>query len=256
MTSLPPAGAEARVAVVTGAARGIGAAVASTLAQRGYRVVLADTDAAGEDTAARVVAAGGSARYVGTDVSSAGAVRRLGAAAASIGPVRALVNAAGILRCNTVVDTDEAEWDAVMAVNLKGTYLTCRELIPAIVEAGGGAVVNLASVHAMATVPQLAAYAASKGAIVSLSRQMAIDYAAAGVRVVPLVVGSVDTDMSRQHATAQGLPPGHWDPGERRAGRMANPDEIAAVVAFAVSDDASFVTGAPLVADGGLLALL
>lgn len=256
MTSLPAPAADDRVAVVTGAAGGIGAAVASVLARRGYGVVLADVDAAGEDTATRIAAAGGSARYVATDVSSADDVRHLGAVAAGMGPVRALVNAAAILRCNSVVDTDEAEWDAVMAVNLKGTYLTCRELIPRMVEAGGGAVVNLASVHAMATVPQLAAYAASKGAIVSLSRQMAIDYAAVGVRVLPLVVGSVDTEMSRQHARAQALPPGQWHPGERRAGRMANPDEIASVVAFAVSDDASFVTGAPLVADGGLLALL
>ena len=119
-----------------------------------------------------------------------------------------------------------------------------------------GFLANLSSVHALATVPDLAAYAASKGAVLALSRQMAIDYAADGIRVVPLIVGSVDTEMSRQHAAAQGLPPGHAEPGNRALGRMAAPAEVAEVIAFLVSAQAGFITGSPVVADGGMLTQL
>jgi NAD(P)-dependent dehydrogenase (short-subunit alcohol dehydrogenase family) len=245
------------VAVVTGAAGGIGAAVARTLADAGFCVVACDLDAdAGERVVDQIAATRGSAVFITADVRSSEAVERVRGLAVEQGSVRALVNAAAILRCNTVVDTAEAEWDEVMAVNVRGTYLMCRAMVPAIAEAGGGAVVNISSVHAVATVPRLAAYAASKGAILALSRQMALDYAEEGIRVIPLVVGSVDTEMSRQHAAAQGLEPGVWDPKDRSAGRMAAPDEVARVVAFAVSDAASFLNGSPLVVDGGLLARL
>lgn len=249
MSAPPP------VAVVTGVAGGIGRAVALVLAARGMTVVGLDTGDAG-DLLARLRDQQPASEIVRCDVSAAGPVEAAVAAAAARGPLTALVNCAAILTCHDAATTGEAEWDRVFAVNVKGTYLTCRSAIPRLRAAGGGAIVNLSSVHALATGPDLAAYAASKGAVLALSRQMAIDYAADGIRVVPLIVGSVDTEMSRQHALAQGLPPGRAEPGRRELGRMAAPDEVAQVIAFLVSADAGFITGSPVVADGGLLTRL
>ncbi|HWG13344.1 MAG TPA: SDR family oxidoreductase [Streptosporangiaceae bacterium] len=240
------------VALVTGAAGGIGRAVALILAARGMTVVGLDSGDAG-DLPARLRDQQPASTVRRGDVSSAAQVEEAVAAAAALGPLTTLVNAAAILACHDVATTDEAEWDRVFAVNVKGTYLTCRSAIPRLRAAGGGCIVNLSSVHALATVPDLAAYAASKGAVLALSRQMAIDYAADGIRVVPLIVGSVDTAMSRQHAQAQGLPPGRAEPGDRHLGRMAEPAEVARVIAFLVSGEASFITGSPVVADGGML---
>jgi NAD(P)-dependent dehydrogenase (short-subunit alcohol dehydrogenase family) len=240
------------VALVTGAAGGIGRAVALTLAARGFTVAGLDLGDAG-DLQAELRSHQPASVILRADVSAAPQVAAAVDQAAALGPLTALVNCAAILTCHDVAATGEEEWDRVFAVNVKGTYLTCRHAVPQLRAAGGGAIVNLSSVHALATVPELAAYAASKGAVLALSRQMAIDYAADGIRVVPLIVGSVDTEMSRQHALAQGLPPGHAEPGLRQLGRMAEPAEIAQVVAFLVSDEAGFVTGSPLVADGGML---
>jgi NAD(P)-dependent dehydrogenase (short-subunit alcohol dehydrogenase family) len=240
------------VALVTGAAGGIGRAVAVTLATRGFTVIGADLGHAGT-LQAQLQAQQPASEMLRVDVSSATQVAAAVEIAAGRGPLTAVVNCAAILTCHDVAGTDEQEWDRVFAVNVKGTYLTCHYAVPKLRAAGGGAIVNLSSVHALATVPQLAAYAASKGAVLALSRQMAIDYAADGIRVVPLIVGSVDTEMSRQHAQALGLPPGHAEPGLHQLGRMADPAEIAQVIAFLVSAEAGFVTGSPLVADGGML---
>jgi NAD(P)-dependent dehydrogenase (short-subunit alcohol dehydrogenase family) len=241
-----------RVALVTGAAGGIGRAVALLLARRGRTVVGLDLGDAG-GLQAELRAQQPASEVLRGDVSSAGQVAAAVDRAAALGPLTTLVNCAAILTCHDVATTDEQEWDRVFAVNVKGTYLTCRSVVPRLRAAGGGCIVNLSSVHALATVPSLAAYAASKGAVLALSRQMAIDYAADGIRVVPLIVGSVDTEMSRQHAQAQGLPPGHAEPGLRQLGRMAEPAEVAQVIAFLVSAEAGFVTGSPVVADGGML---
>ena len=240
------------VALVTGVAGGIGRAVALLLADRGLTVVGLDLGDAG-DLTERLRDRQPASAVLRGDVSSAEQAAAAVDAAAACGPLTALVNCAGILACHDVAGTDEDEWDRVFAVNVKGTYLTCRFAVPRLRAAGGGAIVNLSSVHALATVPNLAAYAASKGAVLALSRQMAIDYAADGIRVVPLIVGSVDTEMSRQHARAQGLPPGQAEPGDRRLGRMAEPAEVAQVIAYLLSAEAGFITGSPVVADGGLL---
>jgi NAD(P)-dependent dehydrogenase (short-subunit alcohol dehydrogenase family) len=240
------------VAVVTGAARGIGRATAVALAKAGMVVVGADIGN-GADSQSELMQLRPGSTIVSADISVAADVERVATAAADRGDVRAVVNAAGILSVADVIDTDEHEWDRVFAVNVKGTYLMSRATIRLLRAAGGGAIVNLSSVHALATVERCAAYAASKGAVLALSRQMAIDYAADGIRVIPLIVGSVDTEMSRQHAAAFGLPPGHAEPDKAALARMAAPDEIASVIRFLVSSDAGFVTGSPVVADGGLL---
>ena len=250
-----PAAERPRVALVTGAVGGIGRATAVLLASRGMVVVGADT-ADGGDLEQQLRRLQPASAVLRADVSSARAVAAATAAAAERGRFTTVVNAAAILACHDVVRTGEAEWDRIFEVNVKGTYLTCRAAIPLLRAAGGGCVINLSSVHAMATVPDLAAYAASKGAVLALSRQMAIDYAADNIRVVPLVVGSVETEMSRQHALAQGLPPGRAEPGSGMLGRMAEPAEVARVIAFLASSEASFLTGSPVIADGGMLARL
>jgi NAD(P)-dependent dehydrogenase (short-subunit alcohol dehydrogenase family) len=260
----PEAGARSGppVALVTGAAGGIGRAVALALAARGLTIVGVDTagPAGAGDLVARLRACQpahpAASTVLAGDVSSAAQVERAVATAAGLGPLTTVVNCAAILACHDVASTGEGEWDRVFAVNVKGTYLVCRSAVPRLRAAGGGCIVNLSSVHALATVPDLAAYAASKGAVLALSRQMAIDYAEDGIRVVPLIVGSVDTEMSRQHAAAQGLPPGRAQPGDRALGRMAEPSEVADVVAYLVSAQAGFITGSPVVADGGLLTRL
>jgi NAD(P)-dependent dehydrogenase (short-subunit alcohol dehydrogenase family) len=180
------------VALVTGAASGIGRATAALLADRGMIVVGADSADGGdlerelrERHPACLVARG--------DVSSAQDVAAVAAAAAKRGPLTTVVNAAAILACHDVVTTDEAEWDRVFEVNVKGTYLVGQATVPLLRAGGGGCLVNVSSVHALATVKNLAAYAASKGAVLALSRQMALDYYADNIRVVPLVLGSVDT---------------------------------------------------------------
>jgi NAD(P)-dependent dehydrogenase (short-subunit alcohol dehydrogenase family) len=250
-----PADSPPPVALVTGAAGGIGRAVALTLAARGWTVVGVDLGDP-SDLQAELQAHQPASEVLRADVSSATKVAAVVEIAATRGPLTTVVNCAAILTCHDVATTDEQEWDRVFAVNVKGTYLTCRYAVPKLRTAGGGCIVNLSSVHALATVPSLAAYAASKGAVLALSRQMAIDYAADGIRVVPLIVGSVDTAMSRQHAEAQGLPPGQADPGLRALGRMAEPAEVAEVIAFLVSAEAGFITGSPVVADGGMLTRL
>jgi NAD(P)-dependent dehydrogenase (short-subunit alcohol dehydrogenase family) len=243
------------VALVTGAASGIGRATAMLLAARGLTVVGVDTADSG-DLEPWLRGQQPASVALRADVTSPAEVAAAAAAAGERGPLTTVVNAAAVLACHDVASTDEAEWDHVFAANVKGTYLVCRMAVPLLRAAGGGCVVNLSSVHALATVPRLAAYAASKGAVLALSRQMAIDYAADGIRVVPLIVGSVDTGMSRQHALAEGLPPGRAEPGLRALGRMAEPAEIARVIAFLASADAGFITGSPVVADGGMLARL
>jgi NAD(P)-dependent dehydrogenase (short-subunit alcohol dehydrogenase family) len=243
------------VAVVTGAARGIGRATAVALARAGLVVVGADV-ADGRSSQAELAESQPDSVVMAADVSRAGDVERVAVAAADRGNVRAVVNAAGILSVADVVATNEDEWDRVFAVNVKGTFLISRATIPLLRAAGGGAIVNVSSVHALASVERCAAYAASKGAVLALSRQMAIDYAADGIRVTPLIVGSVDTEMSNQHAAAFGLPPSHAEPDKHALGRMATPAEIASVIRFLVSPDAAFITGSPLIADGGLLTRL
>jgi len=245
-------GGPSSVAFITGAAGGIGRATALLLATRGMTVVGVDTTDGG-DLELQLREHQPASAMLRADISSPAAVAAAVAAAGERGMVTAVVSAAAILACHDVAGTDEAEWDRVFDVNVKGTYLTCRATIPLLRAAGGGCIVNLSSVHALATVPGLAAYVASKGAVLALSRQMAIDYAADGIRVVPLIVGSVDTEMSAQHARAQGLPRGHAVPGSTDLGRMADPAEVARVIAFLVSADASFITGSPVVADGGML---
>jgi NAD(P)-dependent dehydrogenase (short-subunit alcohol dehydrogenase family) len=249
-----------KVALVTGAATGIGRATAERLAASGMSVFGIGTDAeAGHQLAAEAKAKNLPLRFREIDIRDDAAVRDAVAQATEIfGRLDAVVNAAGIYATGKrAEDVADADWERTIAINLAGTFRVCRAALPELRKAGGGAVVNIASVHALATVPEVPAYAASKGGVLALSRQLALDYAADRIRVNALVVGSVDTRMTRPADAPEGWPESvGLSFAPTAVPRIAQPDEIASVIAFLLSDSASFITGAGIVADGGMTALL
>ena len=238
------------MAVVTGAAGGIGAAICRRLADDGFAV--ACVDLRGEDAAG---VAGGipGARGYGADVSDAASVRSAAERVRrDLGVPWLLVNAAGVFSIQRITDLDESEWDRILDTNLKGPYLTCREFLPAMTEAGDGCIVNVASTAGLRGGRLRAAYCASKGGLVLLTRSLAIDHGPDGIRVNCLCPGLIDTEMAdwiRHDATAMA----RFDAGTP-AGRIGSPAEIAAAVAFLASENASYLHGTVVMADGGVTA--
>jgi NAD(P)-dependent dehydrogenase (short-subunit alcohol dehydrogenase family) len=250
----------AKVAVITGGGAGIGKATAVAFAQEGAAVVVADIDAkAAESVAAEIIAAGGQAKAVQADVSRSADAQRISAEAVeAFGGIDVLVNNAGIQTYGTVVDTDEETWDRTINVNLKSIFLVSKYCVPEIIKRGGGAVVNMTSVQGMASQKRVVAYAATKGGIIAMTRTMALDHAPDSIRVNCVCPGSVDTPMLRWAADifVPENPAGAIeDWGKLHAlGRVANASEIAKVILFLASEDASFMTGSAVVVDGGMLA--
>ncbi len=263
-----------QVAVVTGGASGIGAASAARLAREGAAVVVADIDAAGaEAVAGRIVEAGGRAIAVRTDVADAAAMDALVARAVdAFGRIDILHNNATLVAVGPIQTLSLEAWNRTLAVNLTGTFLGIKAVTRPMRAAGGGAIVNMASVSGIAADWGLAAYNAAKAGIINLTRTAALELARYGIRVNAVCPGVIDTPLlgSVLHGTA---PAAHWVPAvpvtptveearrfRERAeqahalGRLGTPEEIAAVVCFLASADAAFITGAAIVADGGLSA--
>lgn len=252
-------GLNEKVAFVTGGGSGIGRETALRLAQEGVRVAVVDlrTEAA-EAVCAEIVEAGGAAHPVTADVTDSEQVR-LGVASTveAFGGLDFLVNCAGIaLGEGGVVECDESAWNKTLAVNLTSIFLTGKHSIPEIIKRGGGAVVNIASVFGVVVNPDECAYAATKGAVINLTRQMALQHATDGVRVNAVMPSDCDTPLI---AGLLGVEGAELEEAKKELaapipfGRLAQPAEIAAGIAFLLSSDASFITGVSLPIDGGFL---
>ncbi|WP_131732816.1 SDR family NAD(P)-dependent oxidoreductase [Actinomadura formosensis] len=244
---------EGKTALVTGAASGIGRATAELMAELGAKVVLADLDEAGAQVAKAIEAAGGRAVFVRGDVSDAADCERFVAAARdAFGGLDVLFNNAGIIRRSTVLEISEDDWDLVMAVNIKSIMLMSRAAIPLMAAAGGGSIINTGSGWGIQGGARAVSYCASKGAVVNMTRAMAIDHGPQNIRVNCVCPGDTDTGMLAEEARQLGgsLEAFYTDAADRPLGRVGRPVDIAHMVAFLAGDAASFVSGAIIPVDG------
>jgi NAD(P)-dependent dehydrogenase (short-subunit alcohol dehydrogenase family) len=248
---------DGKVALITGAGNGMGRVASVLFAREGARIVVADwSDAGGAETVAAVEAAGGEAAFVKVDVAKAAQVEAMIAVAMDrFGSLDVLYNNAGIFPADDggVTETPEPTWDRVMEVNLKGVWLGCKYGVPAMLASGGGSIVNVASfVALMGAATAQIAYTASKGGVLAMTREIAVEYGRQGIRANSLCPGPIATPMLEELMS---------DPERKQRrlvhipmGRLGQAEELAKAALFLASDESSFMTGAQLVVDGGITA--
>lgn len=247
-----------KVAVITGAASGIGFGTAKRLAEAGASVVLLDIDkSGGEKAAEEILNIGGKAKFYRCDVTSSIDCKKVTEdIIQDFGRIDILFNNAGIIIRKNIVDLTEEEWDQVLNVNLKTIYLLSHQVIPYMIKKGGGNIVNTGSGWGLKGGPNAAAYCASKGGVVNLTRAMAIDHGKNNIRVNCVCPGDVDTPLLHGEAAQLGEDEAKFlkEAADRPLGRIGVPDDIANAVLYFASDMSSWVTGSVLVVDGGGLA--
>jgi len=246
-----------KVVVITGAGSGIGEACVREFANRNAAVAMVDRKAgAGEKTISELRQRGASVEYFQADVSSRAEIERLIPEVISrLGGIHVLVNNAGIQRYGSATTVTEEEWDEVLNVNLKSAFLMSKYVIPEMIKAGGGAIVNTGSVQSLTAQRNSLHYVVSKHAILGLTRSIALDYGKQNIRANCVLPGAIDTPMLRWAASLDRHPEKVLAECDRLhiRGKMGQPEEVARVIVFLASDLASFVTGAAYAVDGGLL---
>jgi len=248
---------DGKVALITGATSGIGRSAAILFAEEGAEVVVAGRRRdKGTELVDSIKRRGGEAHYVQGDVSKASDCERIvRAAVEKYGKLDIVLNNAGIVHVARVTDTSEADWDRVLDVNLKGVFLVSKYAIPEMLKAGGGSIVNTGSIYGNLGAGSYAAYCASKGGVLNLTRALAIEYADKNIRINCVSPGSVMTEMLEQEIKIWGSDNPELQKEKfaqmQPNRRIASPEEVAKVVLFLASDDASYMTGANVDVDGG-----
>jgi len=248
---------EGKVAIVTGATDGIGKAIALKFAKEGAKIIMIGRDEAKGRAALEKVREHGEATYFKADVSNSSQVKKLvDGTAQKYGRIDILVNNAAVGYVGTVVNTSEEIWDQVMDINMKGVFLCCKYVIPYMQKKGGGAIINIGSINSLMAMENEAVYDASKGGVLMLTRAIALDFAKSNIRANCICPGAVETAMLKVSLDGASDPAKarEWITARHPVGRLGTPDEIAEAALFLASDASSFVTGAAIPVDGGILA--